>query len=246
MKHFALLLFVAITFFANAANPEIWFAEGNARYQEKQFADAIIWYDSIVDAGFVHAETFYNLGNAHYRLGHVGSAILNFERALKANPADEDAKHNLALANKRAIDQFAEVPIPVLKRVLRDVTSVATASNWTLIALVLFVLSVLAAALFFFKMRSSKVVVAFVLCFVFAAFAEGLAFAKYNFEGEENATITTTNTYVKSAPGDAAADLFILHEGTKLGVLEHFENWLKVKLPDGKIGWLPAEDISII
>lgn len=246
MKHFALLLLMALTFSARAAQPEMWFAEGNARYQEKQFAEAIIWYDSIVDAGFAHAETFYNLGNAHYRLGHVGLAILNFERALKANPADEDAKHNLALANKRAIDQFAEVPIPVLRRVLRDVTSMANASIWTLIALILFTLSVLAAALFFFKMRSSKVVAAFVLFFLFAAFAEGLALAKYSFEQEENAIIIATNTYVKSAPGDTAADLFILHEGTKLGVLEHFENWLKVKLPDGKIGWLPAEDLSII
>lgn len=246
MKHFALLLFVAITLSAHAAQPEMWFAEGNARYQEKQFAEAIVWYDSIVDAGFVHAETFYNLGNAHYRLGHVGPAILNYERALKANPADEDAQHNLVLANKRVIDQFAEVPMPVLKRVLRDVTSVASSGTWTLFALILLALALLAAAMFFFKMRSSKVVVAFVLFFVFAAFAEGLALAKYSFEQEENAIITAPNTYVKSAPGDAAADLFILHEGTKLGVLEHFENWLKVKLPDGKIGWLPAEDISII
>lgn len=246
MKHLAVLLVSLIVIFANAAQPEKWFAEGNLHYQEKEFDEAIVWYDSIVDAGFVHAETFYNLGNAHYRLGHVGPAILNYERALKANPADEDAQHNLALANKRVIDQFAEVPTPVLKPVLRDVTSIASSSMWTMFALILLALALVAAGIFFFKMRSSNLVVAFIFFLLFAAFAEGLALAKYNFEQEENAIIIATNTYVKSAPGDAAADLFILHEGTKLGVLEHFESWIKVKLPDGKIGWMPAEDASII
>ncbi len=246
MKHLAALLLAFITISAHASLPEKWFAAGNLRYQEKDFEEAILWYDSIVAAGFVHAETFYNLGNAHYRLGNVGPAILNFERALKSNPGDEDAQHNLALANKRIIDQFAEVPTPVLKRVLRDVTSVASSSTFTIVALILLALALLAAALFFFKMRNTYFVAAFIFFFLLSAFAEALAVAKYRFEQEKNAVITATNTYVKSAPGTAAADLFILHEGTKLGVLEHFEGWLKVKLPDGKIGWLPAEDISII
>ena len=51
------------------------------------------------------------------------------------------------------------------------------------------------------------------------------------------------NAYIKSAPSIQSDDLFILHEGTKVQVLEVFNDWTKIKLSDGMIGWL--ENLAI-
>tara|TARA_B100000780_G_scaffold267953_1_gene225479 strand:- start:509 stop:682 length:174 start_codon:yes stop_codon:yes gene_type:complete len=49
------------------------------------------------------------------------------------------------------------------------------------------------------------------------------------------------NAYIKSAPSNQSKDLFILHEGTKVLVLEKFKDWNKIKLSDGMIGWIELE-----
>ena len=54
------------------------------------------------------------------------------------------------------------------------------------------------------------------------------------------------NAYVKSAPSTQSEDLFILHEGTKVLVLETFNNWTKIKLSDGMIGWLESDVVEEI
>mgnify|MGYP001491891012 FL=1 len=54
------------------------------------------------------------------------------------------------------------------------------------------------------------------------------------------------NAYIKSAPSNKSEDLFILHEGTKVQVLEVFNGWTKIKLSDGMIGWLENQDIEQI
>jgi uncharacterized protein YgiM (DUF1202 family) len=129
---------------------------------------------------------------------------------------------------------------------LRDVTSVTSSSGFTLAALIFLAIALMAAALFFFKMRSMAMMATFIFFILITALTEALALAKYNIERQQDAIVMMPNTYVKSAPGTASADLFILHEGTKVMVLEQFEQWLKVKMPDGKIGWLPANDVAII
>ena len=99
-------------------------------YQQKEYSAAVAMYDSIVNEGFAHAETYYNLGNAHFRLGNLGMAILKYEKALKMNPDDEDAQHNLALANKQVIDEFNVLPTQAMQRIFGDISSVFSSSVW--------------------------------------------------------------------------------------------------------------------
>ncbi len=245
MRQIATILAVFWVVLANA-QPEELFSHANELYQQQKFAEAQEMYDSIVAQGYEHAETYYNLGNTHYRQGNIGLAILNYEKALKLDPDDEDAQHNLELAKQQTVDEFNVVPTPALKRLFNDVASIFSSSIWTILALVFLALAVAMGLLFLFKKRSSWVISLFVVGLILAMSFEGFAYGTYLLEQEKFAVVITPNTYMKSAPATSAADLFILHEGTKVKVQEEFEGWQKVRLPDGKLGWVVVADLETI
>lgn len=83
---------------------------GNEYYKNNQYQLAIDEYNKLVNQGYEGTSVFYNLGNAHYRLGHIGYAILYFEKALKLTPGDEDSKHNLAVAKLNIKDKVDTLP----------------------------------------------------------------------------------------------------------------------------------------
>ena len=238
-----LALFATLSTYAQA---EPIFESANAAYQNEQFAEAIVLYDSIVDQGYLHAETFYNLANAHFRSGHLGEAILNYERTLMVNPGDEDAQHNLALAQKQVVDEFNVVPTPALRRIFKDVSGVFSASVWSMIGVSFLLMMTVLFAVFMFRTRHSFLLVLSGVCLILTVLTEGIAYGKYKLEQQQWAILTELNGYVKSAPADNGQDLFILHEGTKVQVLDAFEEYSKVKLPDGKIGWIETLAISVI
>jgi tetratricopeptide (TPR) repeat protein len=245
MRQTATILALFWVVLANAQPTEL-FSRANELYQQQNFAEAQSLYDSIVTMGYQHAETYYNLGNTHYRQGHIGLAILNYEKALALDPGDEDAQHNLTLAKQQTVDEFNVVPTPPLKRLFNDVATVFPSSIWTILALVLLAMAVVMGLLFLFRKRSSWVISLFVVGLILAISFEGFAYGTYVLEQEQFAVVITPNTYVKSAPATSAADLFILHEGTKVKVLEVFEGWQKVRLPDGKLGWVVVADLETI
>lgn len=246
MKKGLILLFAFVFCGILYAQPQALFSKANTLYQENNFAQAAVFYDSIVAQGFAHAETFYNLGNANYRLGNVGLAILNYEKALKINLADEDALHNLTLANKGIVDEFTAVPTPAIQRIFNDAFSLFSSGIWSIIGLSFFVLMLVFALVFLYGKRQSVLLTLLLLSFILGAAAEGMAFGKYALEQQQFAILTVANSYVKSAPANTAEDLFILHEGTKVMVLDEFAGWQKIKLPDGKIGWMNATGLSVI
>jgi len=228
------------------AQPETDFEKANVLYQRNDFEGAIQRYNNIIAEGYEHVETYYNLGNAHFRLGNLGLAILNYEKAQKLNPKDEDVLHNLELANKQVVDEFNVVPTPALQRIFRDVSGVFSSTVWSFIGLFFFGLMLIFTVLFLFVNRKTYFLTLVLLSFILGVANEAMAFGRLQVEQEQFAVLTAPNSYVKSAPADGAEDLFILHEGTKVKVLDEFSGWQKIKLPDGKIGWINADGLSLI
>ena len=83
------------------ANPD---ADAAARsYEEGDYESAAAAYRGLLDGasgGGDRAAIHYNLGNAEYRAGRLGYAMLHWERSLVLQPGDEDARENLALAHR--------------------------------------------------------------------------------------------------------------------------------------------------
>ena len=80
---------------------------GTALYQKKQFEKSVDEFRRSLDtADPVHqAQGYYNLGNAQIQLDEIEGAIRSYKSALRLNPADLDAKHNLELALERLEQQ---------------------------------------------------------------------------------------------------------------------------------------------
>ena len=102
-----LLLCINISF---AASEQDLISQGDHFYQIGNFAQASQFYQQVVSGGYESPTLYYNLGNSYYRLGKIGYAILNYERAQKLAPGDEDIAHNLALANSRIVDKIDNIP----------------------------------------------------------------------------------------------------------------------------------------
>tara|TARA_Y100001934_G_C12311139_1_gene754977 strand:+ start:559 stop:1302 length:744 start_codon:yes stop_codon:yes gene_type:complete len=223
------------------------FEQANKAYQEEDFLKAVELYDSIAAQGEVSAALYYNLGNAHYENGALAKAILNYERALRLDPKDEEILHNLALAKSKRIDRFEEMPQNLFKAFRLSVLQLFQPDNWARLALGFLALALAGLALYLFSSYGRIGFVSLLGGSLLSLFSLIMAYSHQHYREEHPGLIIMSDSaYVKSGPGSEAEDLFILHAGTKGEQLDHFEGWTKLRLIDGKIGWLPDEDIEQI
>ncbi len=249
---FVLLLGVLFpsVFSAQNAYVDSLMKAGNAAYTAKNFEKALDNYEKILDEGYESNALYYNLGNSYYKIGALGKAILNYERALKLNPSDEDARYNLKIANARIIDKINPVPkffLTEWKDALLDLFSVQTLA---LIVAVLFALLLLTIFLFRYGKTPSVRKSGFVLgsiIFVALALALFLYYGKaQEIRNDKYGIILAKEVTVRTSPDENAKAAFIIHEGTKILVEDKVGDWVNIKLADGKKGWLKKETFELI
>ena len=249
MKRFLNIVVVLIGLYAFAQN-ETLFKEANALYNEGQYAEAIDIYNEILNSGKHSAELYFNLGNAHYKLNNIAPSIYFYEKALQLSPNDEDVKNNLAFAQNMTIDDIDIIPETGLARFLNALTHYLSFDNWARMAVAFAVGFVLLFLIYYFAYSSFKKRLAFIssmgslmLCCITLA----LAFHKYNLEERDRpAIIFAAESKVKSEPNSRSEELFRLHEGTKVQLLDTINNWKKIKLSDGKTGWVVNNDVKAL
>jgi tetratricopeptide (TPR) repeat protein len=252
MKNLVLLLLCLVFFSSLLAADRIGvlFQEANDAYQSSNYERAIALYDSIMVMGFESAALYYNLGNAHYKIGNVSSAILNYERALKLNPGHKDASFNLRLANLNVVDNIEQIPDLLLRRWGKGLLNSQTSGQWAIVFVVFLWITLFAAGLLLYSNQLWGKRIAFIsgiVTLVLTIVSLSLALSKRNLEiGANQAIIFSQNAYVKSAPDGQSTDLFILHEGVKVNVLEEEAGWTRIQLADGKEGWIPADALERI
>ena len=228
----------------------LWNA-ANAAYAEGQWDVAASGYEMISGMGLESAALYCNAGNAYAKSGNVPMAILYYERALKADPSYEDAAYNLGLMNSRIQDRIDPVPEFFLKKWLKDISYLMDSDAWAIVTLVLLA-AVLAMFLLFLLApsvagRRTGFFTGIVLL-VFMSFALGFSVSqKKAYMAADKAIVMRPVVSVKSSPSaEASKDLFILHEGTKVTVLDQVGNWNNISLADGRQGWISASDLERI
>ena len=226
------------------------FSKANSLYTEKNFEEAILIYESIIEIGFHSAELYYNLGNAYYRVNILPSAILNYERAALLSPSDEDVRANLALARTRVRDRIEELPGFFLNHWWQQARVLLNAVHWAFLSVATFLLTL--ALLTIFLISSSfriKKLFFWLAVSVFlvsvSSFSLGLDQRNYS-KNHNTAIIFSPVVSVKSSPDANSADLFVTHAGTKVRVEERIGEWCSVRLSDGKKGWLHKDAIEMI
>ncbi len=242
--------FIFSSSFSFAQNEDEVFMQGNEFYKQKQFDKAIESYSSLVNSGYESASLFYNLGNAYYRQGKIGYAILYYEKALNLSPGDEDIQHNLKLSNLKTIDRVESLPEFFLFEWWEGLLALFTTSGWTLVTYVFYLVLIFSVGYYFFAkspLQQKIVVISSLAGFVLLLLSTTVLIVKLNKElNIENGVIVENVVNVKLQPDIGSNDAFIIHEGLKVQFEDKVEDWVKIRLNDGKVGWIHQSDAKVI
>lgn len=244
----AVLFFAAFPLIADEASQT--FEEGNRFYLQAKYAEAIAQYEKIVEKGDESGELYFNLGNAYYKSGKIQKAILNYERAKQLLPGDEEIQFNLQLANLQVTDKIDAVPKLFVYRWFDSLIAMFSLATMGWIVYSFFLLTLAAFAYFLFAPTYLQKRVSMFIGFVFSAALIltmiGFGVQSYKESNTEYAIVMSDASNIKSAPDSKGNDLFVLHKGLKLQVLDSVNHWRKIRLADGKVGWIPEDDCEII
>jgi hypothetical protein len=234
----------------NAKEIEAFYIKGNEHYKSGDYQAAIAEFSKITELGFESWEVYYNLGNAFYKNGQTAQAILNYERAKRLNPDYDDIQFNLELANLSVVDRIPLLPKFIL---FRWIESAAGLMSLQLLAVLMFACYGLLIALIILRLFSRSgglrrigFGMIMISCVMVTLFSSLFLRRVYVSETQVEAIVMAEKIDVMSAPGDFGTEVFTLHSGIKVQVQDHSGEWVKIRLSDGKLGWLRSEIIQTI
>ena len=248
MKQFVIYL-LGLIFWLAAPAASAQKQVADSLYAAEKFQQAAAEYEKLLKESD-NAELYYNLGNAYYRLHDIGHAILNYEKASNREPGDADIRFNLTLARSKTIDKIESTEDFFLFYWIRSMINIFNADQWGKMAIASFVGLLACVLLYFFGRRmlvrklGFGIGVAFLVCVLI--FNEFAYIQRCQYLDNTHAIVMQTSK-VRSTPSNGGTELFQLHEGTKVKILDNtMRDWLQVRLSDGKTGWIPLKNIEII
>ncbi len=243
-----LLFLLPITL--RAQEEAVQFEQANQFYRAGSYEKARSLYEQILHNGYESAGLYYNLGNACFKLQDYPSAILNYERARRLAPHDEDVLYNLRLANLRVVDRIEPLPRLFFLDWWIALLELFSADAWAIVVIVALWCAAIGAGVVLLARTVALQRIGFLasILFVLVCVIAGVgSIRQYGIEHSTNtAIIFTSMVSVKSAPDAKSTDLFVLHEGVKVEFLDAVGDWRKIRLADGKLGWLMVTDVQII
>ena len=250
----AILLLVGLPFAAEAqplAYPDSLWNAGVAAYTEGDYAQALRDWKDVQATGMMSRELYYNLGNAYFKTGEIAPAILWYERALRLDPSDADVRYNLEFARAQTQDKIDEVPEFFFEQWRHALCYLLPSNTWAVLSLVFFGITVALVLLFLLGSTSARRRTGFFTAIVTLLLALlGWDFARWQraeARRQDMAVVMRPVSSVKSSPSaESAKDLFILHEGTRVKVLDNVSGFSNIELADGRQGWIPSGEIEII
>lgn len=226
------------------------FDQGNALYTNGDYAGAISKYQSVIESGKHSSELYFNMANAHYKLNHIAPSIYYYEKALLLDPNNEAAKVNLSYAKNMTVDAIDTVPEVGVSKFVKDFSNTLSYDNWSKISVIFMVAFVILVLLYYFSLSSGKKRMAFIfsaISLVLMLISLAFAFNKFGIDNNNQpAIVFSQESKVKTEPNNRSEQAFVLHEGTKVQVLDTLNNWKEIKLSDGKTGWISSSDIKLL
>jgi tetratricopeptide (TPR) repeat protein len=243
-----LLLFLACLTYATES--QVVIAKANKAYNDGLYPLAIEQYKAVLKSGLESPELYYNLGNAFYKQNDYASAILYYEKAMKLDPSSEDINFNLNVTNSKIADKIEPLPELFYKRWYRSVVEMMPVDSWAWKGIIFLVIALSGGALYYISRRLLLRKIGFwtgLVCLFCSVFSLSFAYQGYQtYRNNKEAVIFTPTVTLKSSPDEKSIDLFVLHEGTKVRVIDNIGTWYEIRIPNGSVGWLPVSSVERI
>ncbi len=247
-RQFAAFLILVLTLAAFAQEPSTLFQQGVEKYRQSDWQGAATVWEQILQRGEASGELYYNLANAYHRLGQIGRSVLYYERAKKLMPRDRDIEANLGLARMGTVDR---VEPPVRLAVWDWVDEVRDGLSLRELGRVLLLIGILLIPAFAlwrfgsarFRSYGRSLFVGLLALYVLSA---GWYFWRSGLDARPYAVVLETKVDVFSAPDSSATQVFTLHEGTRVLTSDNLTGWTRIRLADGRQGWLLADTVERI
>lgn len=230
---------------------------GDSAYSADNYALAESLYLQALKSDGSSSLLFYNLGNAYYRQGNLGKAIVNYERALKLDPTNSDARANLDFVNSRITDKQIDSG-SYMESIWNGTVGMFHADTWAIIALVLFAIFLGAVAAYIFSSTIILKKASFfggLIVFVVTVAAVIISFAAANRVNSDNyAIVLPPSSQLSTSPREARSQseqAFLLHEGTKVEIVDSVFTsgegmWYEVLVGHGERAWVKATEVERI
>ena len=235
--------------FAQKSEGGLW-SSANEKYATGDFNGALADYKDIESLGYTSDALFYNIGNCYFKINDIAHSILYYERALRLNPSGKDIKYNLALAKEYTLDKIEEVPEFILTTWMRDINYTFSSDVWSYISVIFFIVAAILLLIFRYGPTPATRKLSFFLAMFLILFGGMFSLFAWNqrnaYHKDNAAVVMLPVSSVRNSPDGSGAPLFILHEGTKVELIESLGNWQRIELSDGRQGWIFGNDIEII
>lgn len=246
-----LLLLISLCFvlYSVQANDQFinLFQAGNKAYNEKEYIKADSLYTSIEKEGFYSTELFFNLGNVNYKLDKIPETIYYYEKALKLSPGNEEIIHNLKLANNKIADKNTIKTSSRIEDVIYTYTKTAT-NFWATLSVTIMIISgaLFIAFILVRQLKTKKIAfysaIGTLLIGGFTIYLSSLQHKKLT--SKEYGIVFAPSIELKMEPSDNSSTAFILHEGTKVKLLNENDLWYEISFDKGQIAWIKKEALK--
>lgn len=254
MRQIIIIITTLIALNAGASN---LLQQADSAYIEDRYANAIELYEQVIAEEGTSTDIYYNLGNAYYRAGMLGKAIINYERALILDPTNDDAKTNLEFVNSKITDIPGDKGT-FLSNFFGKIINSQHSNTWAIYAMAAFILLLISIALYVFSPKIALKKTGFfggiafllvsIILIVFSSTAHATA------SNRNQAVITSPSTILSTSPRepkDRSEEAMLLHEGTKVEILDSVTDlnqtkWYDVKVDNNHRAWLNSKDAEKI
>lgn len=231
-----LIFILSFIFTLQSFAGEQLFLQANSEYANENYTVAISLYDSVLTTGLESSELYYNLGNCHYKTQDWANAIWHYEKSLQLEKKEKTI-HNLELANLKIIDRIEALPQLFYKKWWNNLTQLFSTKTWQILALLCIGFILILRLLNQFTSIKNKLfshilhTSAIILLFI-----THNSYTK-NFIKKEGIIFTST-VIVNSAPTSNSTNLFSLHSGSKIEIIDGIGDWINIKIANGNSGWI--------
>ncbi len=225
------------------------FHRANELYRQGNYEKALEQYRQIPARGFHSSDLYFNMGNAYYKLNRIPWAIYYYEKALKLDPRNNDAKNNLQIARRGIQDRIQRLPESFTRRMIKKIYMLFSPDTWAWLAVISLLTGWVAFVVYLYSRKPAIKRLFFTLFLIFLSLLPVFWQMGYRANRELSETyaiVMVPKSTLYTEPNLSSEKTGIVHEGLKVQIIEPDGDWYKIKLPDGKIAWITANEIKKI